>query len=187
MLTESIEPRVILLSLKIRRAILSSLLLLHVSSIFLNNLAWSPFVQCLYPYYHPYIQWTGQRQNWGMYKNPDHFDQQINYSIVLADGGRKKSSATLEDSPRMLYFLEGLFTQNRKQEAMSYLKWKATHLETSHHLKSISLQRSTRETPPLGILRKAHEYAIQKEYVLDFISSNSVLQQDYKISGAPRE
>ncbi len=122
-----------------------------------------------------------------MYKNPDHFDQQINYSIVLADGGRKKSSATLEDSPRMLYFLEGLFTQNRKQEAVSYLKWKAAHLETPHHLKSISLQRSTRETPPLGILRKAHEYAIQKEYVLDFISSNSALQQDYKISGAPRE
>jgi hypothetical protein len=122
-----------------------------------------------------------------MYKNPDHFDQQINYSIILADGVSKKFPATLEDSPRMLYFLEGLFTQNRKQEAMSYLKWKATHLETSHHLKSISLQRSTRQTPPPGILRKDHEYALQKEYFLDFISSNSALQQDYKISGAPRE
>ena len=185
MLSESIKHRVIPLRLKIRRAILSSLLLFHVSSIFLNNLAWSPFVQCLYPYYYPYIQWTGQRQNWGMYKNPDHFDQQINYGFLLENGISKKIPVTFENSPRMLYFLEGLFSQGQEQEVMSYLEWKSNRIQKPHHLKSLVLQRSTRETPPPGILRKAQEYTLQKEYVLSFISSNSALQQDHKVSGAP--
>ena len=173
--------------LKIYRALLSSLLLLHVSSIFLNNLAWSPFIRCLYPYYYPYIQWTGQRQDWGMYKNPDQLDQQINYGIVLANGVSKKFSVTLENNPRMLYFLEGLFTQGREQEVMSYLKWKSAQLENSQRLKSISLERSTRKTPPPGILQNTQAYTLQKKYVLDSLSSTPVLQQNQKVSGVPRE
>ena len=175
------------LRLKIYRALLSSLLLSHVSSIFLNNLACSPFIQCLYPYYYPYIQWSGQRQDWGMYQNPDQFDQQINYGIILANGINKKSSATLENSPRMLYFLESLFTQGREQEAIVYLKWKSTHNEESQPLKKITLQQFIRETPPPGILPKTQEYTLQKEYVLGSINSTSVLQQDQKVSGDSRE
>lgn len=63
------------LRFKIKRELTSAFLFLHVSILFLNNLAWSPFVECLYPYYYPYVQWTGQSQSWGMYKNPDQFDQ----------------------------------------------------------------------------------------------------------------
>ena len=80
-----------------------------------------------------------------MYKNPDQLDQQINYGIVLANGVSKKFSVTPGNSPRMLYFLEGLFTQGREQEVMSYLKWKSTQLENSQRLKGISLERSTRK------------------------------------------
>ena len=173
--------------LRIYRVLLSSLLLLHVSSIFLNNLAWSPFIRCIYPYYYPYIQWTGQRQDWGMYQNPDQFDQQINYGFVFTNEVSKKSSITLENSPRMLYFLEGLFNQGREQEVMSYLKWKSIHLENSQRLKRISLERSTRKTPPPGILQNAQAYTLQKKYVLDSLSSTPVLQQNQKVSGVPRE
>ena len=122
-----------------------------------------------------------------MYKNPDQLDQQINYGIVLANGVSKKFSVTLENSPRMLYFLEGLFTQGREQEVMSYLKWKSTQLENSQRLKGISLERSTRKTPPPGILQNAQAYTLQKKYVLDSLSSTPVLQQDQKVSGVPRE
>jgi len=103
------------LRLKIYRALLSSLLLLHVSSIFLNNLDWSPFIQCLYPYYYPYIQWSGQRQDWGMYQNPDQFDQQINYGIILANGVNKKSSA-LSKTVLVCFTFRELFPQGREQE-----------------------------------------------------------------------
>jgi hypothetical protein len=122
-----------------------------------------------------------------MYKNPDQLDQQINYGIVLANEVSKKFSVTLENGPRMLYFLEGLFTQGREQEVMSYLKWKSTQLENSQRLKGISLERSTRKTPPPGILPKTQEYTLQKEYVLGSINSTSVLQQDQKVSGDSRE
>ncbi len=122
-----------------------------------------------------------------MYKNPDQLDQQINYGIVLANGVSKKFSVTLENSPRMLYFLEGLFTQGREQEVMSYLKWKSTQLENSQRLKGISLERSTRKTPPPGILQNAQAYTLQKKYVLDSLSSTPVLQQNQKVSGVPRE
>jgi len=122
-----------------------------------------------------------------MYQNPDHFDQQINYGIILANGVNKKSSATLENSPRMLYFLESLFTQGREQEAIVYLKWKSTHIEKSQPLKKITLQQFIRETPPPGILPKTQEYTLQKEYVLGSINSTSVLQQDQKVSGDSRE
>jgi hypothetical protein len=122
-----------------------------------------------------------------MYKNPDQLDQQINYGIVLANGVSKKFSVTLENGPRMLYFLEGLFTQGREQEVMSYLKWKSTQLENSQRLKGISLERSTRKTPPPGILQNAQAYTLQKKYVLDSLSSTPVLQQDQKVSGVPRE
>jgi hypothetical protein len=122
-----------------------------------------------------------------MYQNPDQFDQQINYGIVLANGVNKKSSATLENSPRMLYFLESLFTQGREQEAIVYLKWKSTRIEKSQPLKKITLQQFIRETPPPGILPKTKEYTLQKEYVLGSISSTSVLQQDQKVPGDSRE
>ena len=122
-----------------------------------------------------------------MYKNPDQLDQQINYGIVLANGVSKKFSVTLENGPRMLYFLEGLFTQGREQEVMSYLKWKSTQLENSQRLKGISLERSTRKTPPPGILQNAQAYTLQKKYVLDSLSSTPVLQQDQKVFGVPRE
>ena len=122
-----------------------------------------------------------------MYKNPDQLDQQINYGIVLANEVSKKFSVTLENGPRMLYFLEGLFTQGREQEVMSYLKWKSIHLENSQRLKRISLERSTRKTSPPGILQNAQAYTLQKKYVLDSLSSTPVLQQDQKVSGVPRE
>ena len=123
-----------------------------------------------------------------MYQNPDQLDQQINYGIVLANGVSKKSSATLENGPRMLYFLEGLFTQGREQEVDRVTSnGNRLTLEKSQPLKGITLQRSTRETPPPGILPKTQEYTLQKEYVLGSINSTSVLQQDQKVSGDSRE
>ena len=151
---------------KIKRAAISLFLLLHISAIFLNNLSWSPLIGCLYPYYYPYIQWTGQTQAWAMYKNPDKYDQQIVCEIVLSNGRRKESSVTKNNCPRMLYFFEGLFTQNRRREAISYLKWSLKHTPKTQQPASIALQRSIRKTPSPGNSRVSHEYLLQEEYIL---------------------
>lgn len=150
---------------KIKRAAISLFLMLHISAIFFNNLSWSPLIGCLYPYYHPYIQWTGQTQAWEMYKNPDKYDQQIVHELVLSNGHRKQFSVTLNNCPRMLYFFEGLFTQSRGREAISYLKWSLKHTPNSQQPVSSALQRSIRETPSPGNLGASHEYLLQDEYI----------------------
>ena len=153
------------LRFKIKRELTSAFLFLHVSILFLNNLAWSPFVECLYPYYYPYVQWTGQSQSWGMYKNPDQFDQRIVFASVLSDGHREQASVTLDSSPRMLYFFDGLFKQSRKQEAISYLRWRVNHEPKSQQPASVALQRFVRETPPPGRSWVSQAYSPQDEYI----------------------
>ena len=147
---------------KIKRAAISLFLMLHISAIFFNNLSWSPLIGCLYPYYHPYIQWTGQTQAWAMYKNPDKYDQQIVHELVLSNGHRKQFSVTKIIAP-VLYFLRFVL-QKRGREAISYLKWSLKHANSQQPVSS-ALQRSIRETPSPGNLGASHEYLLQDEYI----------------------